>query len=176
MKKQFHDVDFGASCSEQAELDAIALRGGCMGSIGYGYATRGSAPEDRHGYGFRWINSQGMGNHGSLVLIPRSKRAAEFIRNGKVSQFMRDFGLDYQDADSLYSVTRGVRRGLEHGVLAYCVATRDCVAAWQHAPDSSWRERTRWEQEWRMPHSDLSCPRWDAVCAIMTAWLRIMPG
>lgn len=171
MSRQFYEVDLGASCAEQAELDAIALRGGCIGSIGYGYATRGRPPEDRHGYGFRWIDTQGMGNHGSLVLVARSKRAAEYIRQGKVAQFMRDFNLNYQEADRLYSATRGVCRSLEHGVLAYCVATRDCVAAWQHAPDSTWRSRARWESEWGMPHADMSCPRWASVCAIMSAWL-----
>lgn len=168
----FHSTTFGASCADQAELDAIALRGGVVGSIGYGYTTRGETPADRHGYGFTWIDKRGMGNHGALVLVPRSQRAAEFIRQGKVALFMRDFGLDYQTADRLYSATRGVQRGLEHDVLAYCASTLDCVEAWRHAPAATWRQRQKWEADWRMPHCSLSCPRWDAVLAVMANLYR----
>lgn len=151
------------------ELDKVALAGGCVGSIGYGYTCLGSLPKERHGYGFRWIGTGGMGNYGSLVLTPRSKEAAEYLRQGKVRQIIDEYGLEYADADALYSATRGVHRGLEPAVLAYAVQTRDCRPAWDYFPGVGggvWR----WFADWRMPDTALSAPRLQAVAEILDKW------
>lgn len=165
----FYDSDLGVSGMSRDDLNQIALAGGYVGGIGYGYACRGALPRERHGYGFRWIATGGMGNCGSLVLTPRSKEAAEYLRQGKVQQIIADHGLDYADADAMYSATRGVRFGLEPMVLAYAIQTRDCRPAWDHFPGVGggvWR----WFSEWRMPETELSAPRLSAVAEILKKW------
>lgn len=165
----FYDTDLNTSGMSRNELNKIALAGGRVGGIGYGYARRGDLPKERHGYGFRWIGTGGMGNCGTLVLTPRSKEAAEYLRQGKVQQLMEDHGLEYADADALYSATRGIHRGLEPAVLAYAVKTREFRQAWNHFPDVGggvWR----WFAEWRMPDTDLSAPRLSAVAEILKKW------
>lgn len=153
---EFYDTDLGVSGMSRDDLNKIALAGGRVGGIGYGY-------------GFRWIGTGGMGNCGSLVLTPRSKEAAEYLRQGKVQQIMAEHGLEYADADALYSATRGVHRGLEPAVLAYAIQTRDCRPAWNHFPGVGggvWR----WFSEWRMPDTELSAPRLSAVAEIIEKW------
>lgn len=171
----YYATDLGASELSQADLDTIALRGGKVGEIGYGYATRGEVA-DRHGYGFVWVNSKGMGNYGDLVLVARSKRAAEYLRQGKISIWMEAYGLSFQEADSLYSVARETRHGFEPAVLKYCAETRDCWAAWAAAPAMATnRSRARWERDWKMPTSgEMSIPRWEAVRDIMEKWLKLL--
>jgi len=165
----YHDTDLGASALSKTELDQIALAGGKVGSIGFGYACRGELPAERHGYGFAWVNSRGMGNHGAVVLTPRSTRAAEYLRQGKVRSLMSEHGLAYSDADALYSATRGVKYGLEPEVLTYAVQTRDCRQAWAHFPGEG-RGVRRWLAEWTMPETALSVPRLAAVAAVLEAW------
>lgn len=46
-------TDLGVSYMSRDDLNQIALAGGRVGSIGYGYACRGDLPEERYGYGFR---------------------------------------------------------------------------------------------------------------------------
>ena len=165
----YYDTDLGAAALSQTELDEIALAGGRVGSVGFGYACTGTLPAERFGYGFRWINTRGMGNHGSLVLVPRSQRAAEYLRQGRVRQLMADHSLGYQQADTLYSACRGVKYGQEAEVLAYAVETRDCRQAWAHFPGEG-RGVRRWLSEWDMPSSALSVPRLSAVAEILAAW------
>lgn len=171
----YYATDLGATNMTVEQLDAIALRGGKVGEIGYGHATRGKVP-DRHGYGFAWIGSRGMGNYGDLVLVARSPRAAEHLRQGKISIWMKDYGLNYQEVDSLYSIARETRHGLEPAVLKYCAETRDCWAAWAAAPAMATnRARARWERDWKMPTSgEMSIPRWEAVRDIMGKWLKLL--
>lgn len=101
-------------------------------------------------------------------MLPRSKEAKEYLRQGKVWQIMGEHGLEYADADALYSATRGVKRGVKPGVLAYAVQTRDCVPAWDHFPtgEGVWK----WLAEWQMPKTTLSAPRLAAVADIMKKW------
>jgi len=166
---QYYDTDLGVSTLSEQELDAIALAGGRVGGIGYGFACCGELPAESHGYGFKWIGTKGMGNHGSLVLVPRSTRAAEYLRQGRVSALMADFGLEYGEADSLYSACRGVKYGFEQEVVAYAVETREYNAAWQHFPGEG-RGVRRWLGEWSMPETALTVPRLAAVEAILAAW------
>jgi len=149
------------------QLDAIALNGGKVGGIGFGYATRGALPHERYGYGFCWINTQGMGNHGVLVLVPRTQRAAEYIRQGKIRAWMHGYNLTYQEADALYSAAQGVQYGFESGVIEYALKTKEFTHAWDHFPGAGggvWR----WHEKWRMPQTDLSVWRLDAVHHIVT--------
>lgn len=167
---EFYETDLGVSDMSRDKLNEIALAGGRVGEIDHGYACRGNLPKERHGYGFRWVGTGGMGNRGIIVLTPRSKEAAEHLRQGRVRQLMDEHGLEYTDADSLYSAARGVHRGLEPAVLAYAIQTRDCRRAWSYFPGAGggvWR----WFEEWKMPYTDLSAPRLSAVAKILGKWV-----
>ena len=165
----YYDTDMGVSALSKAELDAIALNGGRVGSVGYGFACCGELPAESHGYGFKWVDTRGMGNHGVLVLTPRSQRAAEYLRQGRVNALMADFGLEYAAADALYSAARSVQYGHESGVLAYAVETREYSAAWARFPGEGCGVR-RWLSDWGMPETALSVPRISAVAAVLAAW------
>ena len=160
---QLKETDLGVTKMTAEELHRIALKGGIVGSIGYGYSLRGRLPDSLHGYGFRWVATHGMGNCGTLILVPKSPEAAEHVRQGKVAAIMREHGLDYAKADALYSAARGVQYGMEPGVIDYVLQTRDCVPAWDAFPgvgNGVWR----WHAEWGMPEAGLSAPRL-AACA-----------
>ena len=164
----FYDTDLGVSRLGLEDLNKAALAGGRLGGIGYWYARTCEIPP-RHGYGFAWVNTNGTGNCGTLVMVPRSREAAEYLRQGRVSLIMREHGLEYSDADALYSACCGVRYGMEAGVMAYAVMTRDCGPAWGHFPgvgSGVWR----WFRDWRMPETDLSAPRLGAVAEILKRW------
>ncbi len=165
----YHDTDLGASALSKTELDQIALAGGKVGSIGFGYACRGELPAERHGYGFAWVNSRGMGNHGAVVLTPRSTRAAEYLRQGKVRSLMSEHGLGYQQADALYSATRGVKYGLEPEVLTYAVQTREYNVAGALFPGVGQGVRG-WLALCSWPDTALTVPRLAAVAAVLEAW------
>jgi len=164
----FYETDLEVSRLSLEDLNRVALAGGKVGSIGYGYARTCEIPP-RHGYGFTWINTKGTGNCGTLVMTARSREAAEYLRQGKVSLLMKEYGLEYSDADALYSATRGVRYGMESRVIAYAVKTRDCGPAWDHFPavgSGVWK----WFREWKMPEMELSAPRLAAVAEILKRW------
>ena len=97
----FYETDKGLSGMTAQELDAIALeRGGEVGSIGYGYATRGQIGQLAGGWTAQWIATGGMGNCGTLVLVPQDARTRAIAREGKVRAFMRA-GLTRAQAECL---------------------------------------------------------------------------
>lgn len=73
------------------ELDAIAIKGDPIDSMGYGYKCRpkGDALESEH-YGVRTINTQGMGNHGSVVLVGKTPHGRRMVRRGKIARLTRE--------------------------------------------------------------------------------------
>lgn len=164
----FYNTDCGADRLTAEELEKIALAGGVVGGIGYGSACIGELPAERHGYGFKWINRQGMGNHGDVVLTAKSAHAAAMLRQGKVAAWMAEFGLTYQAADSLYDATKRAH-GREWQVIEYAVRTRR-HAAWATFPgcmNGVWG----WFKRWNMPETTCSAGRLDAVAAVIKAWV-----
>lgn len=98
----FYETDKGVSGMTAQELDRIALdRAGVVGSIGYGYAVPGEVGELPGGWTARWVNTQGMGNYGTLVLVPVTDRARAIAREGKIRAFERA-GLSRSQAVRLY--------------------------------------------------------------------------
>lgn len=173
---EFKKTNLGVTRMSAEDLHRIAIRdAGVVGSIGYGHAIRGDLPETRHGFGFAWVHTQGMGNCGTLILLARSDEAAESLRHGQVARLMRNYDLSYREAPTLYAIAKDIKYGLEDGVLSYAVATRDCEPAWQHFPGVGhgvWR----WHEEWNMPTTDLSAPRLAAVAAIIEQWPHPSPS
>lgn len=129
----FYDTDGGFSDATQEELDDIALHnGGIMGSTGFGYAKPKSTTIPNHGYITRVINTQGMGNHGSIVLIGVTPRTRELLRQGEIALNMRTFNIDYVVSEALTVAAVMTKYGHEYGVLKLALEHWD--APWEYSP------------------------------------------
>lgn len=119
----FYETDLGVSSMTAQELDAIALeRGGRVGSIGYGFATRGQVGRLAGGWTAGWVGTKGMGNHGTLVLIPTDARTRAVAREGKIRAYMRA-GLTRAQAERLHRAKVRYKSELA-GVLARVLACK----------------------------------------------------
>lgn len=152
----------------QAELDHAALhqRGRVYGLSGYTWA---GVPRPQHGYAFAWVASGGMGNAGFVVLLARSARAAEYLRQGWITWAMDRYELPYAHADALYSAIREARVGgcgHEEPVLDYVLDTLDHPGWGYFDQRLGWR----WHERWGMPETGLSFPRLTAAAAIVAAY------
>jgi hypothetical protein len=103
---QTYDTDLGARAMSAQDLDAVAQdRAGAIGSIGYGHACRDHSVEDVElpgGWRARWIDRRGMGNHGTLVLVPTDARTRALLREGKVRAYQAA-GLSRAQAEALHA-------------------------------------------------------------------------
>lgn len=166
MMSNFYEVDLGASEATQKDLDEIALfHGGRLGTIGYGYRIRGPLPKERHGYGFLWINTQGMGNHGTVVLTPRSDRAREMLRAGRVLELEKEYNIPHKLALRLEAAQRGVPYSRESRVIK-CVLANINSPGWDCYPGSGngvWR----WVNAWCIDPCGCTAPRLDSVAEII---------
>ena len=70
------------------ECDKIALEmAGAIYSTGYGFSLpRGG--EINEEYSSKVINSRGMGNHGTIILVGKTPRARRLLRKGKIKKIM----------------------------------------------------------------------------------------
>jgi hypothetical protein len=163
----FEKNSFGVENMSQRQLNEIALnKGGVVGSFSYGYDLRDhDLPEAIHGYGCRWIGTQGMGNCGTLVLTAKSAQAAEYLRQGKVKAFMERYDLSYVEADNLYDATR-CSYGLEDDVIRYALENRH-NPAWKNFPGVG-RGVWNWHYDAKLPETGLSAPRLEAVDFIVS--------
>jgi hypothetical protein len=174
---QFYEVDdfFGATTEE---LNRVALeRGGALRSIGYGYALRGKsilAPRS-DGWAARWINTRGMGNHGTLVLVGTTPLTRAFRREGTVREWMRA-GLTREQAERLYETSVKYRHELVE-TLARVLADKWMTRAFLSHPGiyGSGSGRTQWCRAWADGFgetkgvSSLSAPREAALARMVQA-------
>ena len=161
----FIDFDFGISNLTRDELDTIAReKAGVVGSIALGYRLAGELPERLFDYSPRWIATRGLGNHGTLILTPRSRRAADQIRIGRVEALKRDHGIDNGLAVRIEYARRGVQYGRERRVIA-CLLANLGSPAWQHFPGVG-RGVWRWADRWAIDPCGCSAPRLEAVAEI----------
>lgn len=165
MTKEFYDYDFGISNLSRDELDAIAReKAGVVGEIGYGYRLAGELPERVYDYSPRWIATKGMGNHGTLILTPRSRRAAEQLRIGRVEALKRVHGIGHDLAVRIERARRGVKYGHEDRVIA-CLIENLGSPAWESFPGVG-RRVWRWADRWAIDPCGCSAPRLEAVAEI----------
>lgn len=163
--KEFYDYDFGISNLTRDELDAIAReKAGVVGSIALGYRLAGEIPERVFDYSPRWIATDGMGNHGTLILAPRSRRAAEQLRIGFVEALKRDHGIDHGLASRIEHARQSVKYGRERRVIDCLLANLDSPA-WRHFPGVG-RGVWRWADRWAIDPCGCSAPRLEAVSEI----------
>jgi hypothetical protein len=92
-----------------AECDTVALNNaGVLRSFGFSYniPVTGDVNEE---YSSVRINSQGMGNHGSLVLRGKTLRASLLLREGKI-KLLTDSGVRRKTASISVSMHRGMEK------------------------------------------------------------------
>ena len=146
-----------------SELDSIALSGGVVTRIAEGYARRADQ-KDQHDWSFRWINTRGEGNRGTLVLRPLSARSRAVAREGFVAMVQRLAGIERQEALKYVSASSGVQYAREAGVIRAVFALKSSPA-WEFFNLSSVR---RWAEEWKLDElRDLSVLRMMSVRAVV---------
>lgn len=170
----FYETDKGLSGMTAQELDAIALeRGGEVGSIGYGYATRGQIDQLAGGWTAQWIATGGMGNCGTLVLVPQDARTRAIAREGKVRAFMRA-GLSRAQAECLHRAKARYKFELA-GTLASVLSSKGQTRAilahpGTYGPGSG---RGEWLRAWGAVFGPeglgLSAPREAELAAMVSA-------
>lgn len=170
----FYETDKGVSNMTAAELDQIALeKGGVVGSIGYGYAVPGEVGELPGGWSARWVDSRGMGNHGTLILMPVTDRARAIAREGKIRAF-QNAGLSRVQAERLYRARARYKHELA-GVLADILDNPAQVRAMLAHPRSYGfgSGRTEWLRSWGAVFGPeglgLSAPREAALAEMVAA-------
>jgi len=171
----FRESDEGFKSATKEKLDFVALnKAGLMGGLSMGYTIHDNIDNIvRHGYRAKWINTQGNGNCGDLVLIGVSHEAKELLRQGKIKKLMDETGEEYYICDAYMSASQGVQYSLEPVVYQYCLANYDAVEAWKHAAKNrhgSHGQRMGWEKDWSMPEFKGSYWRWMSVLGVMGNW------
>lgn len=163
----FHDVCFTDSLSV-AECDEIALKkaGLLSDGFGYGYACPkgGRVNEEYESF---VTNTQGMGNHGSIILRGLTPRARALIREGKVL-FLTRKGIPW--------VVARVAPSLQYGMeIAVCELAADLLETVKRAGPfvgNSHYAFERWAGSWT-GNLKMSFPRkWAAAEIAKTAVWR----
>lgn len=146
---QFHDTTLGAEAMTSDQLDSIALeRAGVVGSIAYGSSCCGEVGQLAGGWSARWINTQGMGNHGTLVLVATNRRTRALSKEGKIREFMAA-GLARLEAELLYRANAPYKFELV-GLLASVLGNKGQVQAMLNHPCSYGASsgRGEWQRAW----------------------------
>ena len=169
---KFYETD-GVSNMTSQELDEIALeKCGVVDSIGYGYATRGKVGE-QNGWSAQWIATGGMGNCGTLVLVPLTPRTRAISREGKIRAFMRA-GLSRVQAERLHHARVQYKFELLNNLaeILHCKGKTLAMLAHPRAygPGSG---RTQWDRAWGMVFGpeilEISIPRETELAKMVAA-------
>ena len=170
----FYETDKGLGRMSAQELDVIALeRGGVVGEIGHGYATRGQIGQLAGGWTAQWVATRGTGNCGTLVLVAQDARTRAIAREGKVRAFMRA-GLTRSQAECLQRAKARYKfelAGTLASILAFAGQTRAMLAHPRaYGPGSG---RGQWLRAWGAAFGPeglgLSAPREAELAAMVAA-------
>ena len=149
MGGSFHYYHLRRDAFTAEELDQIALDGGLVKRIAYGYTLRGEVDTDLPGgWSARWVDTRGMGNHGDLVLVPTDPRTRAIAREGRIRQYMAA-GLNRVQAERLHHCQARYKGELAP-VLAEVLSDPAQVRAFMAHPQSyGWGSgRSQWQDHW----------------------------
>ena len=140
-----------------AECDRIALENaGRVASVGYSFAIpRGGDINEE--YAAKVINTRGMGNHGTIVLVGKTKRARRLLYKGRVRWLVKN-GI----SECVAKAAAVMHRGMELDVAKLADKIYPIVAAGSEYLGNSHSDF----DEWCGFSSGLSYPRKMAALAI----------
>lgn len=164
----FQDTDFGFSTMTLEQIQVVVEKGGVLGTIGYGYTTCG-APELRHGWRVKWINTQGMGNHGTAVVVPDSANARKFWRECKKKQLIHLNGFSPIQAEVFLSARTQYKWELIGELSAVLDDPGQLAAAAAYPGYGMGSGRRQWAEAWGDPWSHLSKPREGSLVELIKA-------
>lgn len=129
-------TDFTLAPMGRVELDKLIIdTGNAIASIGYSSTTAGPV-KDQYDWSFRWIDRRGMGNHGTLIAVPKSSRAKGVWRQAMLHKVAKltedDFAKKYLPA------TKGVPCSLEDKVIDFVYEHGHMLITSE--PPVSWRQ------------------------------------
>jgi hypothetical protein len=166
---RFYDAS-GTRGMTTEELDRVALESaGWLYSTGYGYACPVSnevipgAPE----WGTRVVNTQGMGNYGDIILVGRTLRTRELLREGK-KRFLVRHGVPEDVAE----VARSMQYGMEIEVASLAA---EIIWAVQHRGPFQGRYHRAFNAWCDLESCKLSFPRKLAAANIAAAVAQRRP-
>ena len=143
---------------------------GPLHSIGYGYTTRGKVVAGPH-WSAVWVNTQGMGNYGSLYLKPNSKEARKLVREFTIDKWV-EIGLTLSQANKLYRLNTRYKYELIGRIIA-CINDEGVLAAFDAFPGVGPDSHSPWYKAWEhvveQPLEGLSWPRRAALIEMVSA-------
>lgn len=165
----FKATDLGFSQMSVEDIDKIATeKGGVVGRIGYGFSLPGII-QPNHDWTAKWINSQGMGNHGTLILVPLSERTRGLRNGGIIGKWVAS-GLTKSEAEELYRM-RDVQYKFELApVLGRVLHDPIQLGAYFAHPGGygPGTGRNRWREKWEsVLDPQLSAPREQSLVTML---------
>ncbi|MCP4523716.1 MAG: hypothetical protein GY828_05895, partial [Candidatus Gracilibacteria bacterium] len=162
------DTDYTSNYTTE-ELDSRVMKGEfVLQSIGFGYECIGDDPKLPGGWKAKWINSQGMGNHGQLVILPSDDRTGK-IYGYALEEKGRQAGLEHDTA----SVWASAEIGYKHELLEKIVETiknEKLILAYLAYPGfGPGRNRDKWKKEFNISN-ELSAPREKSLASMIMAF------
>ena len=145
-------------------------KGSPLHSIGYGYTTRGKVVAGPH-WSAVWVNTQGMGNYGSLYLKPVSQESRRMVREFTIGKWI-EMGLTRPKAAKLYRLDTRYKHELIGRVVA---AANDAgtVTAFAAFPGIGQGLHNPWYKAWEAvvdgTLEGLSWPRRAALIEMVSA-------
>lgn len=93
------DFQLDSAIANRTALDRIALEqnGVVCHATGSEYNKKPSRIDD---WDFQWVNTRGTRNGGTLILLPKSKRAYAIRQDGK-ARFLQEKGFGFMEAKAL---------------------------------------------------------------------------
>jgi hypothetical protein len=150
----FYETDLGAGRMTSVELDAVARRGGIVGSIpSYGPARPAAIGRLDGGWTARWKKRAGQY---VLVLVPANDRARAVAREGRVARYIRAglsayhagkldaMRISQRDKDSLLPILSYV---LKDALLPGAMLAHPSLLAPEY-PSKDGYFRSDWLREW----------------------------
>ena len=163
MAKSYDVIGFSSDTTAE-KFDRIAVENaGVLWSGGYGYGCPCStekipqAPE----WGTRVINRQGMGNHGSIVLVGLTPRTRALVRQGKTHRLV-EAGVPQEVA----TVAVSMQYGMETQVAMLAAEAVEAVNARGPFCGNSHRQFDAWLGRESDHANALSFPRKSAAAEI----------
>lgn len=175
--KNFGEGEIYSDLSElkPEEIDAMVRNGQVeLRSIAYGYETNFSDRELPGGWKCKWINTQGMGNHWTLILLPTNQRTYHIYQEYMIQKW-KNAWLGEEHAKTWAKSKVPYKHELLYDLVQIL---EDNYLKEAYLRNTEWvtgRRRTRWQTENHIPENlkSLSHPRELSLIALVKECERV---